>query len=103
MRCVLQSQGDSVRAPQALAADTAGPSSSTQPPPQNGAASSSNPQQQHRSKRSKTREDRDADQELEQEMARMVSSSGSDPMAAYDLDIEEEGEAIQLYLALASA
>lgn len=39
----------------------------------------------------------DRDEEMEQEL---TSATRSDPMAAYDVDVSEEGAAIQEYLSL---
>jgi hypothetical protein len=40
------------------------------------------------------------DDELEAEVIRTVKQGKDDPLAAYDIDVEEDGEAIQLYLSM---
>jgi len=42
----------------------------------------------------------ESDEEMENELAASIGRTGEDPMAAYDVAVEEEGDAIQLYMAL---
>jgi hypothetical protein len=42
----------------------------------------------------------ESDEEMENELAASIGRAGEDPMAAYDVAVEEEGAAIELYMAL---
>lgn len=41
-----------------------------------------------------------SDDELEDELAHAACPDGDDPMSAYDINVDEEGEAIQMYLSM---